>query len=280
MRCDCSRNMSVWASSIGYKTIFLLSLLNASIPGFMADPPKNQVDVLYFICISSMNFVFYLVMLTILYAAVKEMHRKSCFSDILQCMIRLHDYNLKANVRLGGGGTTTDDRMITSEIKTIQDLIRENTDMIRLSSDADEDLQDSLRTSLISSSGIGNQVRKTFSIEDSFENVQEDPETQSQSDANGTMDDIDGYGSQFTFVELHSSLTSDGSVEVPGSSMADFHFPQIDFLQYSDNFTTWMQCRQILQDFGYRFNVRLSALIGELRFNVLYFLPNFCVIDA
>jgi hypothetical protein len=65
------------------------------------------------------------------------------------------------------------------------------------------------------------------------------------------------------YFPTNSSSLSDSSVEIPGSSMEDFHFPQIELVEYSDNFTTWMQCRKILHNFGYRFSFRLNALLGE-----------------
>ena len=248
-------------SRIGYHIIMVLSVLNAAIPGYMADNPSNTIEIVYFSCILFMNFSYYMVMLTILHAAVREMHRKSCLSDIMQCMIRLHDYNLKANVRFGSGGPATDERMITSEIKTIQDMITENTDMIRLSSYGEngrmsEDRRAALRSSLISNANSEKQSNSVFSVDksDDCDVDIEDPHF---------TDDGDDSNVRYSFTGISSSITSEGSVEVPGSTIADFHFPQIAVLQYSNNFTTWMQCRQILQNFGYRFSVRLNALIGN-----------------
>jgi hypothetical protein len=254
--------------SIGQRFITLLALLNTAIPAYMTDLPSSKMDVTFYISILSINLIYYVVMLNILYGAVQEMTRKSCFSDILESMIRLHDYNLKANVRFGGGGGSTDDRVITSEIKTIQDLICENTDMIRLSTCGEND-QDckgvALRASLLTS-----QTGKPSNDRPSSTYVNTIGDSDNDYDEDGVLNmDLESGVSEkpslfgYYGFSSGSSLTDDSTVSVPGSSMDDFHFPQIELLKYSDNFTTWMQCRKILHNFGYRFSFRLNALLGK-----------------
>jgi hypothetical protein len=287
--CQCSR-------TAGQKIVLLLAVVNTAIAGYMAERPVGRQDVAYVVCVLAMNLIYYTVMLNILYAAVQEMHRKSCFSDILESMIRLHDYNLKANVRFGGGGKSTDDRMITSEIKTIQDLIFENTDMIRLSScscdeggGGEEGRGVALRASLLApgvargstggqgqrqSQGGRRESRGAGMFSDIAESLAEGGAELTETDTDGPSSSSSSSSSQggaseepsflsFYFPNDSSISSADSSVEMPGSTMADFHFPQIELLQYSDNFTTWMQCRKILHNFGYRFSFRLNALIGD-----------------
>lgn len=288
--CQCSR-------SVGRKFIVALALLNTAIPAVISDQPRSRNDVCFFVAILAMNLIYYTVMLNILYAAVQEMNRKSCFSNILESMIRLHDYNLKANVRLKGGGNATDDRMITSEIKTIQELICENTDMIRLSTcgdckadgscKTDDDKKVELRASLLSpaardanrSTSRGNNSIYSDIEATLLENIDGDGDTDPDSDTDDTdiesppLSQVESSGGSggsgggshllsYYFPSSTNSFGSESSVEIPGSTMEDFHFPQIELLHYNDNFTTWMQCRKILHNFGYRFSFRLNALLG------------------
>ena len=323
--CQCSKK----GRNVGFKYILLLALGNTAIPACMAEQPNTLRAGFFVFSVLFMNLIYYTVMLNILYAAVQEIKRKSCFADILESMIRLHDYNLKANVRFGAGGKNTDDRVITSEIKTIQDLICENTDMIRLSSGGcaqcvkeegevqeEVELPQTLRTSLLSHTSPcdGGNLKRALSTarhseisaalldSETGDDVLTDPDSDS-SDSESSTDPVleevadvesamgtlrehhtstanthphmqllpkgdDIAGAMSFYFHSNSSLTEDSSVDVPDSNMADFHFPQIEFLQYKDNFTTWMQCLKILHNFGYRFSFRLNALVGKLSLNM------------
>ena len=223
--CQCTRKFNI-------HVIFILDIINAAIPAYMAGFPSGAYYVFCYFCVITINLIYFAVMLHILYAGVKEMERKNSIASILDKMIRLHDYNTKANIRLGAAA---DESVITSEIKTIQQLICENTEMIRLSNCETD-----------SRGNCSQTTKHLLPPKSPYADIQE-----------ALFDTTEG-------VYPKNSSISDGSIEVEGSLLEDFHIPQVELVQYNSNFVTWMQCRKILHNFGHRYSVRLSSYVGAL----------------
>ena len=233
--CQCS-------SPVGRKAIILLAVFNATIPAYMTEWPYGRPRLFCYLSILILNLVFFWIMLTILFAGIKEMERKSHIASILDTMLRLHDHNMKANIRVGAA---TDEGVVTREIKMIQDLLAENAEMIRLSSVA---------RSANEYGAISNAL---------FSNSQCSGVTESLLDTDGEFEGNVVTASAVSYPQdpKEGSL-SDSSLE--GSDLSDFHIPQLELLEYSNNFVSWMQCRKILHNFGHRFSIRLSIYVGKM----------------